>query len=576
MSDKTKSQKISFFSAMLIVVGGTIGAGIFFVSKQVNGYSQGSLLLAIFCWILAACAIVAMGLALIEIASVRNDNLSLIGWNKVFNSRFIYKGSKNFMVYIYLPLTYFFMPFYVIASFQEGLGAFGNNKFGTEVDWIIWLVISLAMSAYFIIVPAIWSKVGDIQNKAILSVKFIPLALVAILGLALLFSGKSNGFPIKTDSLEISESIKLGESIKTWTGMGAGLGLFLAIAAIFFSFDAFYVAAGISSEMKEPKKTPLAILMGIVVITVVYLLIAIAISVNGGTVSEMTKNLAKLLGKKASDIILGILNLCIAFGILGIINSYSMWSARYVEDLYADGDLPFWQKFYKKLNPNKPWVGVKFGLIIALPISALFVTIGAVAYRGGLIWDDEYGSGMNYVYGFCDLMATWTALFTFAFIAFAIFGAIKNRKTNKIEIKEKKAYFMPCAWIAVIATMLALGVTLLVPFIDLFILAGFDENTKAPALVAAAQDAVEKAKNDPEKLQKAQEALKALVDGNNGLDAARTFFKETLFSRLSIIVVLFIFLGLTFLPTIFEDLMAKKKFGSVAKYEAWKAEQLSK
>ena len=128
-----------------------------------------------------------MALALIEISSARNDNLSLLGWTKVFNSRTTFKASKNFMFYIYLPLTYFFMPLYVIMSLQDGIGALVNAdmspyNFGTPVDWLIWTIISIAISVYFIYVSGISSKVGNIQNKIVTYIKFLPLAFVAIMG----------------------------------------------------------------------------------------------------------------------------------------------------------------------------------------------------------------------------------------------------------------------------------------------------------------------------------------------------------------------------------------------------------
>lgn len=95
VQEPSKQKKISFFSAMLIVIGGSIGAGIFFKSGGVLSNSQGSIVLAAFAWIIASLAVVTMGLALIEIASVRNDNLSLISWTKIFNGRIIYNATKK-------------------------------------------------------------------------------------------------------------------------------------------------------------------------------------------------------------------------------------------------------------------------------------------------------------------------------------------------------------------------------------------------------------------------------------------------------------------------------------------------
>lgn len=118
---KQQKPKISFIAAMLIVIGSSIGAGIFFKSSTVLENSQASLVLAIFNWLVASVAVIAMALALIEIASVRNDNLSIISWVKVFNRRWLYHGCKNFMTYLYLPLTFFFMPLYFICSIQDGI-----------------------------------------------------------------------------------------------------------------------------------------------------------------------------------------------------------------------------------------------------------------------------------------------------------------------------------------------------------------------------------------------------------------------------------------------------------------------
>ena len=52
-SNMDSKKKISFISALLIVIGGSIGAGIFFKASAVTENSQGSMLLAILCWIIA-------------------------------------------------------------------------------------------------------------------------------------------------------------------------------------------------------------------------------------------------------------------------------------------------------------------------------------------------------------------------------------------------------------------------------------------------------------------------------------------------------------------------------------------
>nr|WP_307925566.1 amino acid permease [Mycoplasmopsis bovis] len=169
------SKKISFISAMLITVGSSFGAGIFFKSKSVLDSSHSSLILAIFAWIIASVAVICIALALVEISSTHSDNLSLTSWNKVFNNRFVYNVSKDFNTYVCLPLVFFFIPLYSFISLQDGLKFLTNKTgFGTGHDWVIWMFISLALTLYFLTVPALCSKVGDIQNIISLAIKLVP------------------------------------------------------------------------------------------------------------------------------------------------------------------------------------------------------------------------------------------------------------------------------------------------------------------------------------------------------------------------------------------------------------------
>ena len=530
ISQASKSKKISFFSAILVVMGSSIGAGIFFKSKSVLDNSQNSLILAIFCWIIAAFSVIAMALALIEISSARNDNLSLLGWTKVFNGRTTFKASKNFMFYIYLPLTYFFMPLYVIMSLQDGIGALVNANmspynFGTPVDWLIWTIISIAISVYFIYVSGISSKVGNIQNKIVTYIKFLPLAFVAIMGFVLVGMNAGGWNNVSIGVQKPTADLAAGGSLSSFA---PGLGMFLAISAIFFAYDGFYVAAGIQSEMEEPKKTPMAILLGLVFTTVIYLIIAISMSITGGSFSDMLDYMETLM-PNVGRVLFGVVNIMIAIGVLGIINGFAMWAPRFTEDLIKEGELPFSIKYKDKLNENKPKVGIMYSFVITIPIVLVFTLIGALAYIDN--YGTSYGSGMGKLYTFADLMGTWTALFTFGFITAAIYGGIKNRKTKKVQT-DQKSYFVPMAIVAVIIVGLALTVTILIPILDLLLIAQLDQ---------AAVEAPE-------------------VEG---------VFVDIIVSRVMLVITLIIFIALSYGTTLIEDRINIKKFGSIEKYEAW-------
>ena len=535
LAQASTQKKISFFSAILVVMGSSIGAGIFFKSKTVLDSSQSSLVLAIFCWIIAAASVIGMALALVEISSARNDNLSMLGWTKVFNSRTTFKASKNFMFYIYLPLTYFFMPLYVILSLQDGLGALlgSDATFGTNVDWIILTLISLAISGYFIYVSGISSRIGNIQNSIVPYIKFIPLAAIAIIGFVLVGLNASGTISVgtvpPTANSGVLDSIEGGGTLQTFA---PGIGLFLSVAAIFFAYDGFYVAAGIQSEMEQPKKTPIAILFGLLITTGIYLAVSIAMSINGGDFFGMQDAMKAAFGNEVGRVIFGVINLMIAIGVIGIINGFAMWAPRFTEDLIKEGELPFSLKFKNKLNDNRPLVGIMYSFAISIPIVILFTLIGALGYIDVSNYGVTYGSGMAKLYSFADLMGTWTAVFAFGFIMLSIYGGLKNRKTQKVQT-DAKSYFKVTAIVSIVSVSLSLAVNILMPILDLFLLA----QVKTEMVVAAGRD-----------------------------------YTTVVLSRVMLVITLMIFFALSYGPTVVEDWLNTKKFGSIEKYEAWQRE----
>ena len=527
LSSQSTGKKIGFFSAMLIAMGSSIGAGIFFKAQAVLKYSQGSFIFAILAWLIAAFAVIAMALALVEIASARNDNLSMIGWCKVFNSRTIYKASKNFMFYIYLPLTYFFMPLYVIMSFQDAMGAFTNGKwitFGTSTDWFIWLLIAFIISLFFIFVSGMSSRAGDVMNKVIMSIKFLPLAATVILGFVIA-AMPENGFggvhisvgPIDTISGE-EQGITTNFNPWEFQYMSPGIGLFMAMGGIFFAYDGFYVTAGLQTEMKEPKKTPLAIVLGLGIVTIIYLLIAISTSVigNGGI-----GGFSGWLTDHNASWVFGVLNLTIAIGVLGIINGFAMWAPRFTEDLIKEKELPLWNKYINKVDTNKyPMIGIYYTLIVTIPLFIIFGLIGALAYVND--YGNDYGQKeIGSLYTFSDLLGTWTAVFAFMFIMLPIFGGIKNRKQNFVQTTKSK-YFLPFAW----ASVIIIGIVLLLLFVDAIINVFMLINISSGVLGEA-------------------------PDNSAIIGVVMKF------------VTLVIFVAIMFVPTIIEDYLNKKKYGTI-------------
>ena len=521
-------KKIGFFSAMMIVIGAVMGAGIFFKSNTVLSYSQGSIIMSIFCWLIGVFAVISMVLALIEISSARNDNLSIIGWCQTFNKRVIHKASKNFFIYVFVPLSYFFLPLYVIMSVQDGVMALSDNYngFGTNADWAIMMVFALIISIYFIVVCGLSSRIGNIQNWIITCLNMIPAIIAIISGFVAigLNSGDlSNpninvGF-VPTDTANPANLYRFGY-------MTPGIGIFIAVGAIFFAYDGFYLAAGMQSELKEPKKVSLALILGLFVVTIIYLSISVAMSL--GSDSGTPSGFLSFFKKNNLIWLYVLFNILIGVGVLSIINSFGIWTPRLAENLIAMNELPFGNKFVNKLSNHRPKVGIMYNFIISIPTIIIFCAIGGLGYINTYS-SLGYGTGVGSLYSFADLMATWTSVGAFTFIIFSIFGALQNRKTNAVIVKKTK-YLKPMSILCLFLSVLPIFITYFAPIADLFLL------FRIPA-------------NSP-------------INPDTGL-AYYDYIPDVLVPRIMTVVTLIMYLSLTFVPTIIDDIYYLKKYGSV-------------
>ncbi|WP_373436626.1 APC family permease [Metamycoplasma equirhinis] len=454
-------KKIGFFSAILVVLGGSIGVGVFLRSKTVLENSAGNIAWALAVWLIAGFAVITMALALVEVASGRNDNLGMIGWSKAFNTLRIYKANKFFMTYLYLPFTYFFMPYYVIVQFQDGFDGFGYNiDFGgsTKAPWI-YFAIGLALTIWMFLSAGLSSRAGNIQNWIVTSVKFIPLVL--IVGFGFYFAAQTKNTsefwtPIKAENLFNTKST-------SFLGLTPFLAVFASLGGIFFAFDGFYVSAGIQSEMKNPEKTPAALVIGLLSMTIIYMIIAVSMTL-GAKTGGFYGFIDLFKGIKIGWMF-GLINVMIAIGVIGILNAFTMWATRFVEDLIKEGEILIPARAYRYMkNSSLPVVVAAFSFLISLPFMVVLTAVGAYAYIGGG-YDPMYGFKIDELLTFSDLMANWMAVFAFAFIALAIVGAIKNRKEHFIAVKENK-HTIWAGYTSVIMVLLVMFFLAIDPFIS--------------------------------------------------------------------------------------------------------------
>ncbi|MDR0739932.1 MAG: APC family permease [Mycoplasmataceae bacterium] len=430
-------KKIGFVSAVTLVIGSSIGAGIFIKNHEILNNVHGSILLAILSWVIAVVGILALALTLPEICSgVHNNHQGIIGWVRKFSNKIIYMSSKNFMTYLHLSIYYFIMPFYLVMTIQE--------TFGFATHWYVLVLISFGISTWFIWITGLSAKLGNIQNWIVTGIKFLPIIFAILAGLIMVGLGKG------TDNTWWPPQYPVYDGhLPLFNDHFPILGILSSIPAIFFAFDGFYSTAGIQGVMREPKKISLTMGLGMAIVSALDIAISLALLL--GTHS------GKLSGLAIPRWIIQVANICVTIGILGIINGVSIYSARYYQDLIKHREIPFADWLQSHSKPNSTFMGVLTSYVITIFWFIVFTIVGLFFLNSGHYgdipgWTNGVQYGDRYVvnlYSFADLIGNWNAGLAFVVILFAVVGVIHNRKTNKIKVQRSK-YLLPGAWTSLI------------------------------------------------------------------------------------------------------------------------------
>ena len=420
MSNKTK--KISYMTALVILVASTIGAGIFFKNGTIFANSDGSLGLAIASWVISAIGIIAIGLSLIEISSASKNDKGILAWVKNFAPKWVSKYSVNYVLLIYLPLNYVAMPLYAVMSIQDA-----TNDTWMANPWVV-VGISFGIFAWISSMGFFTLKVSEKFSWIFTAMKFIPLFIAPFITI-------NNSSSSDIHSV-VSGSVGAAEGITHFSGW---LGLMASIPAILFAYDGFYTVTSLKSDMEDPKKMGPLIAVGISLITAGYLFFAVLTGIFGQT---------DIFGSSYSEFTIAFMNSLIFMAILGIINSFAMTTPRMYMTSFAEGDfnLLLWFKRTFRIKTLK-MASFLISVIIAVLFWIVLTPIGIYAIEPTSY--QIYGDGTAQLYVFADLLTNFTSLAMFMIIGVAIVGGLVNRKTNKTKVVKYK-WFLPAAWVSTI------------------------------------------------------------------------------------------------------------------------------
>ncbi|MBW0594650.1 amino acid permease [Mycoplasma anatis] len=454
--NKTKKEpkKLNFIFGMLLVIGSSMGAGIFFKSKSVLDFNNSSVIMSGISWAIASIIIIMMSFSLVGISAKSKGDLSFVGWSKSFNSWMTYQMSKNFAFYINLTLTYFFMPLFALMSIQDGLIAFNiSASFNTKFDWLIWMILILIVILYLSFSAGLNIKIANIQNTITLILKLIAVLMSIVVAVVFFFEKKDQ---INIEILP-KYSFDIKNTLHSYTFI-PGLGVCLSWAGIFFAYDGFYVSTGIEKDLRKPESTPKILFFGLTVVTIIHLIMAIAMSLNG---RGDFKEYLVFLSEKNLSWIFGLINIFIGVGVLGIVNGFCILIPRFVEELIKEKQIPYWHKLINKIDPKKPIIGIIYSLTMIVPIIIISFFVGSLLYpKTADEFFDNYGTGMSNVYNFANLLSDWISLIIFGFIAASCFGYARSLSKNKKWLKIMNYFIVFVIYFAIAANVLSIFIDL--------------------------------------------------------------------------------------------------------------------
>lgn len=332
----------SLFTTIGMIVGIVIGSGIFFKSDNILVASNGSILLGIILFCIAAIGIIFGSLSIKELAQRSNTAGGVIAYAETYCTPSTACSISWFLCFLYLPA--------ITSVVSWVFGIYFTQLFNINATLGLQVVIGFIAIFFIYLMNILSKKLGGYFQNASTIIKLIPLFFIAIAGLLL---GNPN-------------EITMSSTVPT-----ASIGILAAIVPIAYSFDGWIVSTSISHEINNPKRNlPIALIVAPIFILLIYIAYFTGISLFLGPDKIMelgdghvayASNL--LLGNIGSKLILVFVNI----SVLGTLNGLILGYIRMPYLLAIKNMMPN-SKYFTKINSKYD-----------LSISSAFLSFGLLS-----------------------------------------------------------------------------------------------------------------------------------------------------------------------------------------------------
>lgn len=326
-----KKEHYGLSTAVSMIVGISIGSGIFFKSDDILKATGGSVWLGVLVFIIGAFCVIFGSITLSQLASRSTKEGGIISYYEEFVSSRLASAFGWFQMLVYFPTIT------AVVSWVSGIYTISLLNLTSTLE--LQTLLGFLYLSFFFLMNYLSYKLGGAFQNLTTIVKMIPLIGVALIGLFW-----TQGAPMLPKDVVAVES-----SIVGW-------GFLAALAPIAFSFDGWIVSTSITQEVKNHRKTmPLALTIGPLIVLSVYLafflgMIAIVgteyiLSAGDQAISQVGYSIFGASGEK-------ILLIFVLIAILGVVNGISLGYIRLPQTLASKHMLPFSGKI-AQMNDKK-------------------------------------------------------------------------------------------------------------------------------------------------------------------------------------------------------------------------------
>ena len=459
MSEKT-TKKIGFFSALSICVGSFVGIGIFLKNGSVGESVKGNGVTWLLTWIVSGLIALLVAIHFGKISKVESDNevTGLSAWSRLLTTQ----KQKWFHKIVSFNYALFYLAILgiTLAFFSSELLIAFLKEINPNITVPIWghVLIALVFLTIFILTNHFSYKVSGWISSGTLVLKFIPLIMVVIIGIALV--NNHNGIEIQKEvnGAIVTETIngQNGFTDPKLTGIDAGTaikGMMISLPSVLFAFDSFVGVGALSNKIKGgDKAVSKIIIFGMLFVTIIYSLISLASAFHffDGGKTTVVNVLKDALPKEAAQAISTFVSFFLFISAYGTSNSIIGVGVHEFENVCYETRVIYSKKLLDRFGRKKG------GLIINGVVS-LFWAI--VMFIPSIILNTD-----SLIDGFSNLVVVY--FFMVYTLTIYMFWKNKYLVDPKFQENSNKVRYSILVWVSISTVFLAIGLNLFFLFFN--------------------------------------------------------------------------------------------------------------